>query len=118
MTSSGRREYLPVSLLRRGIVVSHGALVVYGDSHFVFSLLSSKLHSVWLATTSARMRTDYRYSVNLTYFTFPVPTLTEKNKTDLTRCGEDILLAREHISRQRSLIFTIQTTCPTTCAGA
>tara|TARA_B100000780_G_scaffold253214_1_gene200723 strand:- start:210 stop:521 length:312 start_codon:yes stop_codon:yes gene_type:complete len=27
--------------------------------------------------------------------TFPVPTLTEKNKTDLTRCAEDILLARE-----------------------
>jgi hypothetical protein len=25
-----------------------------------------------------------------------VPTLTEKNKTDLTRCAEDILLAREH----------------------
>jgi hypothetical protein len=28
--------------------------------------------------------------------TFPVPTLTEKNKADLTRCAEDILLAREH----------------------
>ena len=27
--------------------------------------------------------------------TFPVPTLTEKNKLDLTRCAEDILLARE-----------------------
>jgi hypothetical protein len=25
-----------------------------------------------------------------------VPTLTEKNKADLTRCAEDILLAREH----------------------
>ena len=27
--------------------------------------------------------------------TFPVPELTEKNKTDLARCAEDILLARE-----------------------
>jgi len=27
---------------------------------------------------------------------FPIPTLTEKNKADLTRCAEDILLAREH----------------------
>jgi hypothetical protein len=25
-----------------------------------------------------------------------VPTLTEKNEADLTRCAEDILLAREH----------------------
>jgi hypothetical protein len=96
MTSSGRRQYLPVALLPRGIVVSHGALVIYEDALFVFSLLSSKLHSVWVATTSARMRTDYRYSVNLTYFTFPVPMLTANNKADLTRCAEDILLAREH----------------------
>ncbi|MEG4427344.1 MULTISPECIES: DNA methyltransferase [unclassified Microcoleus] len=95
-TSSGRREYLPVSFIRRGIVVSEGALVVYDSSPSLFSLMSSKLHAVWLATTSARLRTDYRYSVNLTYFTFPVPTLTEQNKTDLTRCAEDILLAREH----------------------
>jgi len=27
---------------------------------------------------------------------FSVPTLTEKMKADLTRCAEDILLAREH----------------------
>lgn len=95
MTSSGRREYLPVALLERGIVVSNGALVGYQDPQLVFSLLSSKLHSVWLATTSARMRTDYRYSVNLTYFTFPVPLLTEQNRADLTSCAENILLARE-----------------------
>jgi hypothetical protein len=95
MTSSGRREYLPVALLKPGIVVSNGALVGYEDSALVFSLLSSKLHSVWLATTSARMRTDYRYSVNLTYFTFPVPLLTDQNKADLTACAENILLARE-----------------------
>jgi len=42
------------------------------------------------------MKTDFRYSNTLGWNTFPVPTLTEKNKTDLTRCAEDILLAREH----------------------
>ena len=42
-----------------------------------------------------RMRTDYSYTNTLGWNTFPVPTLTEKNKADLTRCAEDILLARE-----------------------
>ena len=42
------------------------------------------------------MRTDFSYSSTLGWNTFPVPTLTEKNKADLTRCAEDILLAREH----------------------
>ena len=41
------------------------------------------------------MRTDFSYSNTLGWNTFPVPALTEKNKTDLTRCAEDILLARE-----------------------
>ena len=36
-----------------------------------------------------------RYSNTLGWNTFPVPTLTEKNKADLTRCAENILLARE-----------------------
>lgn len=41
------------------------------------------------------MRTDFSYSNTLGWNTFPVPTLTEKNKADLIRCAEDILLARE-----------------------
>ena len=36
-----------------------------------------------------------RYSNTLGWNTFPVPDLTAKNKADLTRCAEHILLARE-----------------------
>jgi hypothetical protein len=41
------------------------------------------------------LETRFRYSNTLGWNTFPVPALTEKNKADLTRCAEDILLARE-----------------------
>ena len=41
------------------------------------------------------MKTDFCYSNTLGWNTFPVPRLTEQNKVDLTRCAEDILLARE-----------------------
>ena len=37
----------------------------------------------------------FGFFLPLAGITFPVPTLTEQNKTDLTRCAEDILLARE-----------------------
>ena len=59
------------------------------------ALIASRLHLVWIATVCGKMKTDFRYSNTLGWNTFPVPTLTEKNKTDLTRCAEDILLARE-----------------------
>jgi hypothetical protein len=59
------------------------------------ALIASRLRLVWIATVCGKLKTDFRYSNTLGWNTFPVPTLTEKNKTDLTRCAEDILLARE-----------------------
>ena len=59
------------------------------------ALIASKLHLIWIATVCGKIKTDYRYSNTLGWNTFPVPQLTTKNKADLTRCAEDILLARE-----------------------
>jgi hypothetical protein len=59
------------------------------------ALIASRLHLVWIATVCGKLKTDFRYSSTLGWNTFPVPPLTEKNKVDLTRCAEDILLARE-----------------------
>ncbi len=59
------------------------------------ALIASRLHLVWIGTVCVRMRTDLSYSNTLGWNTFPVPVLTAQNKTDLIRCAEDILLARE-----------------------
>lgn len=59
------------------------------------ALVASRVHLVWIATVCGKLKTDFRYSNTLGWNTFPVPTLTEKNKQDLTKCAEDILLARE-----------------------
>ena len=93
--TSGNREYLPVSLLDSGAIVSSQLFAFYNQDVFLVALLVSRLHSVWMATVCARMRTDFSYSNTLGWNTFPIPQLTKKNKADLTRCAEDILLARE-----------------------
>lgn len=41
------------------------------------------------------MKNDYSYSNKMGWNTFPIPSLTAQNKADLTRCAENILLARE-----------------------
>jgi hypothetical protein len=61
----------------------------------MIAVYASRLHTQWISTVCGRIRSDYRYSNTLGWNTFPVPKLTEKNKADLTRCAEDILLARE-----------------------
>jgi hypothetical protein len=61
------------------------------------ALIASRLHLVWIATVCGKLETRYRYSNTLGWNTFPLPLtgLSDKNKVDLTRCAEDILLARE-----------------------
>ena len=94
--SSENREYLPVGLLPRGTIVSNAAFALYNAPLWNLALIASRLHLVWIATVCGKLKTDFRYSNTLGWNTFPVPSLTEKNKEDLTRCAEDILLAREH----------------------
>ncbi len=94
-TSSENREYLPADICDDGLVISNAAYAIYDGSLFEFSILVSKLHLAWVAAVCGRMKTDLRFSKTLGWNTFPVPLLTEKHKVDLTRCGEDILLARQ-----------------------
>ena len=93
--SSERRDYLPIGLLDNGSIVSNLAFALYDAPLWNMALIASRLHLVWIATVCGKLETRYRYSNTLGWNTFPVPTLTEKNKADLTRCAEDILLARE-----------------------
>ena len=93
--SSERREYLPCELTDYSIVVSNLASVIYNAPLWNLALIVSRLHLVWIATVCGKLKTDFRYSNTLGWNTFPVPTLTEKNKTDLTLSAENILLARE-----------------------
>lgn len=93
--SSENRDYLPVSLVRGGTIIGDRNFALYDAPLWNMALIASRLHWVWISTVCVRMRTDFSYSNTLGWNTFPVSTLTEKNKADLTRCAENILLARE-----------------------
>lgn len=93
--SSENRDYIPADIFKSGAIGSNKVFALYDAELWNFSLITSRLHRVWVATVCVRMRTDFSYSNTLGWNTFPIPRLTEQNKADLTRCAEDILLARE-----------------------
>lgn len=93
--SSENRPYLPVGLLDEHSIIGDRNFALYDAPLWNMALIVSRLHWVWIGTVCVRMRTDFSYSNTLGWNTFPVPMLTEQNKADLTRCAEDILLARE-----------------------
>lgn len=93
--SSENRPYLPAGILPPGTVISNKVFGMPCSQTWPLSIICSRLNLVWVANVCARMRTDYSYTNTLGWNTFPIPVLTEKNRSDLTRCAEDILLARE-----------------------
>lgn len=93
--SSESREFLAVDLLSANTIITNRNYGLYDEELWNFSLLASTLHLVWVSTVCGKLELRLSYTNTLGWNTFPVPTLTEKNKADLSRCAEDILLARE-----------------------
>lgn len=93
--SSENRDFLPVGILEGGTIIGDRNFALYDAPLWNMALIASRLHWVWIGTVCVRLEMRFSYSNTLGWNTFPLPTLTEKNKADLTRCAEDILLARE-----------------------
>lgn len=105
-TSSGRRKYLPCGFLSPDIIVSNQAFVVYDAEPFLFGILSSRMHCLWMSITSGKMRKDYSYSVNLTFNTFPFPEITTKQKENLNLYVFSILDERaKHPSKTKAQLY-------------
>jgi hypothetical protein len=93
--SSEGRGYLPVGLESANVIIGDRNFALYDAPLWNMAIIASRLHWVWIGAVCVRLEMRFSYSNTLGWNTFPVPTLTEKNKADLTRCAEDVLLARE-----------------------
>ena len=93
--SSENREYLPCGPISLGTIITNKLFGLYDAPLWNMALIASRIHWVWIGTVCVRLEMRFSYSNTLGWNTFPVPMLTEKNKSDLTQCAEDILLARE-----------------------
>ena len=92
---SERREYITVGHEPAGTLTTDQAYALYNAPLWNLAIIASRMQIIWITTVCGKLKTDLRYSNTLGWNTFPVSKLTEKNKEDLTRCAEDILLARE-----------------------
>ncbi|MDH0373367.1 lactate dehydrogenase [Comamonas aquatica] len=93
--SSEERPYLPVGLEGGNVIIGDRNFALYDAPLWNMAIIASRLHWVWIGAVCVRLEMRFSYSNTLGWNTFPIPTLTEQNKTDLTACAEAILLARE-----------------------
>ncbi|MDF1835805.1 MAG: hypothetical protein P1U62_13130, partial [Alteraurantiacibacter sp. bin_em_oilr2.035] len=95
IVSSENREYFPAGVTTGDVIPTNKAFYAPEAPLWCLSIIVSQLHLAWIGTICGRLEMRYSYSNTLGWNTFPLPNLTEQNNADLTRCAENILLARE-----------------------
>ena len=78
-TSSENRRYLPLGYLDSDVIAANDLQIIPHATFFHFGVLSSKMHRAWVDITAGRLKSDIRYSVKLTYNTFPWPDFTQSS---------------------------------------
>ena len=69
-------------------------MAIYDAQPWLFGVLHSKMHMVWVNAVGGKLETRYRYSAKLCYNTFPFPKISEKTKETINQYVFAILDAR------------------------
>lgn len=65
--SSERRKYIPIGYLADGDLASNLVRLMPGASRYHFGVLQSRVHNAWMRMVAGRLKSDYRYSVDVVY---------------------------------------------------
>ena len=92
--SSERRRYVPIGFATSNIISSNAVQIVPGATLYHFGILTSNIHMAWMRAVCGRLKSDYRYSKEIVYNTFPWPNPTDAQKTKIEQTAQAILDAR------------------------
>lgn len=92
--SSENRKYIPMGFVHPDIICGDSNLLLPDASLYEFGILMSNVHNAWMRTVCGRIKSDYRYSVNIVYNNFPWPDATLEQQMKIAKAAQAILDAR------------------------
>jgi hypothetical protein len=95
-TSSETRRYIPIAYLPSEIIAANDIQMVPDATIYQFGILTSAIHTAWMATVTGRLESRFRYSNKVVYNNFPWPMeATEAQRAKVEECAREVLAARE-----------------------
>ena len=94
--SSERRQYLAALLYEPEVVCNDAVATLEDPTMPQVGLIFSHLFWVWTLAVSGKLKSDPRFSNEITYNNFPWPDLTDAQAKTLAEAAQDILSARSH----------------------
>lgn len=96
--SSERRRYVPIGFATSNIISSNAVQIVPDATLYHFGILTSNIHMAWMRAVCGRLKSDYRYSKEIVYNTFPWPNPTDAQKIKIEQTAQAILDVRAQYS--------------------
>jgi hypothetical protein len=93
--SSEKREYIPIGFLDQNTVISNSASAIYDPEIWIFGVICSKMHMVWVRAVGGKLEDRLRYSSSLIYNTFPFPEISKEYRETIERCVDRVIFTRE-----------------------
>ncbi|MFA6552456.1 MAG: DNA methyltransferase [Candidatus Paceibacterota bacterium] len=93
--SSENRSIIPIGYMSKEVIVTDRCAFVPSATLYLFGVLTSSMHMVWVNRVCGRLKSDYNYSINIVYNNFPWPkNVSEEKKKKVEQCAEYILDSR------------------------
>ena len=99
-TTSERRRYIPIGFVNKNCIITAPNQAIYDPPNYLFSVMSSRMHMLWIETFAGRLEDRYRYSSELCYNTFPFVKINENQKKILEEKTFKVLDIREKYSEK------------------
>ena len=96
--SSERRRYVPIGFMKSDVISSNAVQIIPNASLYHFGVLTSNVHMAWMRVVCGRLKSDYRYSKEQVYNTFPWPNPTEAQRAKIDQTAQSILDVRAKYS--------------------
>ncbi len=98
--SSENRPYIPIGFIGSDTIVTNLAFAIYDCDPWIFGVISSKMHMIWIRTVCGSLETRIRYSSRLGYNTFPFPVISDEKISEINMLVFDLLREREEYCGQ------------------
>lgn len=92
--SSENRKYIPMGFMESSVVSTNANLIIPTSFKWLFGIMQSRIHMIWVKYVCGRLESRYRYSADIVYNNFPWVDLDDKRKNAIEETATEILDAR------------------------
>lgn len=101
--SSESRSFVPIAMMPSSSIAADSCVAIHSNDLYAFGVLQSSMHMAWMRQVCGRIKSDYRYSIELVYNCFPWPEHQTEGREDAIRKAARALLDERGAIRGQSL---------------